>query len=142
MRSFAFLFALLAVALVSGVAFANGHHGRNRGYIPATLPKELTTLLQAGNEVRIERIVFMGHTSPEGFWWGGKRCNPQTLTPLKLVETEGLLQRKKARHLMVAANNNLLKEVRRLAIKDELLAMRRRGRLVVPAVLPKAVGKK
>ena len=43
---------------------------------------------------------------------------------------------------MVAANKNLLEEVRRLAIKDELLAMRLRGRLVVPVVLPKAVGKK
>ena len=32
---------------------------------------------------------------------------------------------------MVAANKNLLKEVRRLAIKDELLAMKLRGRLVV-----------
>jgi hypothetical protein len=32
---------------------------------------------------------------------------------------------------MVAANKNLLKEVRRVAIKDELLAMRLRGRLVV-----------
>jgi hypothetical protein len=42
---------------------------------------------------------------------------------------------------MVAANKNLLKEVRRLAIKDELLAMRLRARLVVPVVLPKAVGK-
>lgn len=31
---------------------------------------------------------------------------------------------------MVAANKNLLKEVRRLAIRDELLAMRLRGRLV------------
>jgi hypothetical protein len=37
---------------------------------------------------------------------------------------------------MVAANKNLLTEVRRLAIKDELLAMRLRGRLVVPAVQP------
>lgn len=33
---------------------------------------------------------------------------------------------------MVAANKNLLREVRKLAIKDELLAMRLRGRLVVP----------
>ncbi len=33
MRSFAFLFALVAVALVSDVSFANGHHGRNRGYV-------------------------------------------------------------------------------------------------------------
>ena len=35
---------------------------------------------------------------------------------------------------MVAANKNLLREVRRLAIKDELVAMRLRGRLVVPLV--------
>jgi len=35
---------------------------------------------------------------------------------------------------MVAANKYLLREVRRLAIKDELLAMRLRGRLVVPLV--------
>jgi hypothetical protein len=61
---------------------------------------------------------------------------------LKLVEIKGLLPRKKARNSMVAANKNLLEEVRRLAIKDELLAMRLRGRLVVPVVLPKAVGKK
>jgi hypothetical protein len=33
---------------------------------------------------------------------------------------------------LVAANKNLLKLVRRLAVKDELLAMRLRGRLVVP----------
>lgn len=31
---------------------------------------------------------------------------------------------------MVIANKNLLKEVSRLAIRDELLAMRLRGRLV------------
>jgi len=35
---------------------------------------------------------------------------------------------------MVAANKCLLREVRRLAIKDELVAMRLRGRLVVPHV--------
>jgi len=34
---------------------------------------------------------------------------------------------------MVAANRNLLKMVRRLAIRDELLAMRLRGKLVVAA---------
>lgn len=38
---------------------------------------------------------------------------------------------------MVTANKSLLKEVRKLAIRDELLAMRLRGRLVVPlAVKP------
>jgi hypothetical protein len=45
---------------------------------------------------------------------------------------------------MVAANKNLLKLVRRLAIKDELLAMRLRGRLVAPLVFPptkKAAGR-
>ena len=43
---------------------------------------------------------------------------------------------------MVTANKNLLKEVRRLAIKDDLLVLRLRGRLVVPVEQPKAVGKK
>lgn len=33
---------------------------------------------------------------------------------------------------MVVANHTLLCEVRRLAIRDELLAMRLRGQLVVP----------
>lgn len=42
---------------------------------------------------------------------------------------------------MVVANKNLLKMVRRLAIKEELLAMRIRGRLVVPAVM-KVEGRK
>lgn len=38
---------------------------------------------------------------------------------------------------MVAARRNLLREIRRLAIRDELRAMRTRGRLVVPqALLP------
>jgi len=44
---------------------------------------------------------------------------------------------------MVAANKNLLKLVRKLAIKDELLAMRLRGRLVAPLVptqIKKATG--
>lgn len=34
---------------------------------------------------------------------------------------------------MVAANRNLLKLVRQIAVRDEILAMRLRGRLVVPA---------
>jgi len=37
---------------------------------------------------------------------------------------------------MVVADTKLLKLVRRLAIRDELLAMRLRGRLVVPAAPP------
>ena len=37
--------------------------------LPANLPDELlTTLLKAAN-IRIERIVSHGHTSPEGFWY-------------------------------------------------------------------------
>lgn len=42
---------------------------------------------------------------------------------------------------MVVANKSLLKEVRKLAIRDELFAMRLRGRLVVPAVVQKPVAK-
>ena len=38
---------------------------------------------------------------------------------------------------MVAARRDLLRAIRRLAIRDELRAMRTRGRLVVPpAILP------
>jgi len=44
--------------------------------------------------------------------------------------------------LMVAANKHLLREVRRLAMKDELLAMRLRGRLVVPLVAIQPANKK
>ena len=36
---------------------------------------------------------------------------------------------------MVTANKNLLKEARKIAIRDELLAMRLRGRLVAPQVV-------
>jgi hypothetical protein len=43
---------------------------------------------------------------------------------------------------MVAANKKLLKEVQRLAIRDELRAMRLRGRLVVvPPLVMKPVKK-
>jgi cupin 2 domain-containing protein len=37
--------------------------------IPASLPEELTTVLQEGHGVRIERIISHGHSSPEGFWY-------------------------------------------------------------------------
>jgi len=37
--------------------------------IPAHLPEELTTVLQEGHGVRIERIVSTGHRSPDGFWY-------------------------------------------------------------------------
>ena len=37
--------------------------------LPDDLPEELTTVLQTGEGVRIERIVSMGHRSPEGFWY-------------------------------------------------------------------------
>ena len=37
---------------------------------------------------------------------------------------------------MVAANKRLLNLVRRLAIRDELLAMRLRSRLIVPQAQP------
>jgi cupin 2 domain-containing protein len=32
-------------------------------------PEELTTVLQEGHGVRIERIVSTGHRSPDGFWY-------------------------------------------------------------------------
>src|SRR6478736_6690461 len=37
--------------------------------IPGALPAELTELLLVANDVRIERIVSHGHTSPPDFWY-------------------------------------------------------------------------
>lgn len=37
--------------------------------LPTPLPDELTTVLQEGSQVRIERIVSTGHRSPDGFWY-------------------------------------------------------------------------
>jgi cupin 2 domain-containing protein len=37
--------------------------------IPHGLPEELSTVLQQGHGVRIERIVSTGHRSPEGYWY-------------------------------------------------------------------------
>jgi cupin 2 domain-containing protein len=37
--------------------------------LPRHLPSELTTVLQEGPGVRIERIVSTGHRSPDGFWY-------------------------------------------------------------------------
>jgi cupin 2 domain-containing protein len=37
--------------------------------IPARLPEELFQTLLAGPVIRIERIISLGHASPEGFWY-------------------------------------------------------------------------
>lgn len=37
--------------------------------IPATIDKELIETIAGSENVRIERIVSHGHTSPEGFWY-------------------------------------------------------------------------
>lgn len=37
--------------------------------LPADLPEELIEVLVDHPHVRIERIVSMGHESPEGFWY-------------------------------------------------------------------------
>ena len=37
--------------------------------LPAHLPEELLTTIFQANNLRIERIVFQGHTSPPGFWF-------------------------------------------------------------------------
>ena len=38
-------------------------------HIPAALPEELVQILLDTPNVRIERIVSHGHSSPEGFWY-------------------------------------------------------------------------
>ncbi|MCK5323304.1 MAG: cupin domain-containing protein [Desulfobulbaceae bacterium] len=37
--------------------------------IPGHLPKELVEVISESNNVRIERIVSKGHSSPDGFWY-------------------------------------------------------------------------
>jgi len=37
--------------------------------IPPDLPEELTQTLLGESQFRIERIVSLGHASPEGFWY-------------------------------------------------------------------------
>ena len=37
--------------------------------LPTALPEELTTVLAQSSQVRIERIVSTGQTSPAGFWY-------------------------------------------------------------------------
>ena len=37
--------------------------------IPASLPVELVETLLQGEQVRLERIVSLGHASPPGFWY-------------------------------------------------------------------------
>jgi cupin 2 domain-containing protein len=37
--------------------------------LPHSLPEELSTVLQQGHGVRIERIVSTGHRSPDGYWY-------------------------------------------------------------------------
>lgn len=37
--------------------------------LPSDLPQELVEVLAENNNVRIERIVSTGHSSPDGFWY-------------------------------------------------------------------------
>jgi cupin 2 domain-containing protein len=37
--------------------------------IPADLPEELIQPLLSTSNIRIERIISLGHTSPDGFWY-------------------------------------------------------------------------
>lgn len=37
--------------------------------LPADLPEELIEVIGGGGDVRIERIVSYGHSSPEEFWY-------------------------------------------------------------------------
>lgn len=37
--------------------------------IPAALPEELIEIISSKNNVKIERIVSLGHSSPDTFWY-------------------------------------------------------------------------
>lgn len=47
--------------------------GEQLGYLfddlPSSLPEELIEVIAQSQNVRIERIVSTGHSSPEGFWY-------------------------------------------------------------------------
>ena len=43
--------------------------------IPADLPEELVQTLLGTPGLRIERIVSLGHASPEGFWYDQEAAN-------------------------------------------------------------------
>jgi len=38
-------------------------------HLPKQLPEELVEVLDSSENIRIERIVSRGHTSPEGIWY-------------------------------------------------------------------------
>ena len=42
------------------------------GNIPENLPEELIEMVTESREIRIERIVSRGHSSPSGFWYDQK----------------------------------------------------------------------
>jgi cupin 2 domain-containing protein len=42
------------------------------GNIPENLPQELIEIITESREVRIERIVSRGHSSPPGYWYDQK----------------------------------------------------------------------
>jgi cupin 2 domain-containing protein len=54
----------VAVGMVTMAALTNMFDD-----IPAGLPEELVQTLLSTPGVRIERIVSLGHASPEGFWY-------------------------------------------------------------------------
>ena len=37
--------------------------------IPATIPEEIFQTLLTGSNLRVERIVSLGHSSPDDFWY-------------------------------------------------------------------------
>jgi cupin 2 domain-containing protein len=55
--------------------------------IPALLPEELVTILAESKDVRIERIVSKGHSSPENFWY-----DQATTEFVVLIQGEAQLQ--------------------------------------------------
>ena len=55
--------------LPSGAATATSGLDNLFEVVPSALPSEVIQTLLQGSEVRIERIVSRGHTSPPGFWY-------------------------------------------------------------------------
>lgn len=50
------------------------HQGNLFADLPTRLPEELVTILCENSHVRIERIVSVGHGSPDGYWYDQEKA--------------------------------------------------------------------
>jgi cupin 2 domain-containing protein len=76
--------------------------------LPESLPEELTESLISTDDVRIERIVSLGHTSPEGFWYDQPEDEFVLLLSgaarLRFTDADDAIELKPGDHLVIPAH--------------------------------------